>query len=165
MAHRLYQRVTAKRGLQLPTISFLTSPTSSFSTTSDRCFARNLICGNNESELNHVTHGWLASRDFLAMFMPIWVTWVGITRYLNRFDAEDTVHYIMFNNVHILCALAMVIPLKSCATALDDRFGCNVFLWAVLAARVVTAMFRALYIYASVPDLRRPIRFARSLSA
>ena len=118
-------------------------------------FRDNLTCAVH-TNLNDVGFGWLAARDFMALFAPVWFSWVHITGYLNRFDAEDTVHFALFV-VNVLTAVAIALPLKSCGTALDERYGCDIFIWGIVAARTINMLC---HVYASLsnPRYRRYIR-------
>ncbi|MBW4688029.1 MAG: low temperature requirement protein A [Komarekiella atlantica HA4396-MV6] len=45
---------------------------------------------------------------FVALFIPVWWSWIGTTFYANRFDSDDIIHRLLVG-LHMLTAAAMAI--------------------------------------------------------
>ena len=80
---------------------------------------------------------WLACRDTVALFLPIWLQWFRIGRSLNLFEQNDVVHLLYFGTNMLLAVMIGRHVLDCGGKAIDigeDRASCQDFLlWLVLS--------------------------------
>lgn len=54
---------------------------------------------------------WVGVMGFVALFVPIWWSWTGITFYMNRFAEEDVwTRLLIFTQIGFIAILAMSVP-------------------------------------------------------
>jgi low temperature requirement protein LtrA len=90
---------------------------------------------------------WGGFIRFVALFIPIWWSWTGVTFYVNRFVVEDLVHRLLiFTQIGFIAVMAM--STQDAFGALGQQF--------VLAYVGIRAVLIALYVraYRHVPEGR-----------
>ena len=83
---------------------------------------------------------WLAFRDFVALFTPIWFQWNCVGHFLNRFEQKDVVFALYFVG-NILTMAIVGISAERCGSA-TVREGCAEFSWSIAGTRAWTVLYQ-----------------------
>jgi low temperature requirement protein LtrA len=91
------------------------------------------------------TDAFEALRDFIALFIPIWLQWYTVARFLNIFDTRDVVFVCFFvMNVISMCMVGVSVERCGSSTA---RGGCDEFAKAMALARGITLLAQGYVLY------------------
>jgi low temperature requirement protein LtrA len=89
--------------------------------------------------------------NFIALFIPIWWSWVGTTFYSNRFDSDDVLHRILvFIQIFAISSLAINVY-----EGLTDTFVGFAISYAVVRLILVVMYYR---VYRALPSARPLVR-------
>ncbi|MBL8162955.1 MAG: low temperature requirement protein A [Anaerolineae bacterium] len=89
--------------------------------------------------------------NFIALFIPIWWSWVGTTFYANRFDSDDVLHRLLvFIQIFAISSLAINVY-----KGLTDTFVGFALSYAVVRLILVLMYYR---VYRSLPRARPLVR-------
>ncbi|MEM7134696.1 MAG: low temperature requirement protein A [Chloroflexota bacterium] len=84
---------------------------------------------------------WLGFLEFIALFIPIWWSWTGITFYMNRFVVDDIWHRLLIF-AQIFAIATMGLSIQGAFTDLSGQFAlCYVIIRVLLILMYVRAWF------------------------
>ena len=90
-------------------------------------------------------HTKIAVRDFVSLFLPMYLQWSAILKFLNQCETRDVINIIFFIGNFLLMAAAGVSS-ERCGNA-TSRKGCKEYAWSIAGARLWVVLFTLHFIW------------------